>query len=163
MEKSIIWPGSGKSEAGQRDCLPSLTECKLLFQIKNLSLNHFSMHKCPAFSIINNGRWWVHGRRRGRRSPSATTTYKIMILLPAFRTFSLVSLNNTIFHPNSSFSLVWNIFFIEIKSSYERALLLTVRQTCFPSDDMNPHHDFTDFLMAIVQPSSIAIYAGYLF
>lgn len=86
MEKSIIWLGSGKSEAGQRDCLPSLTECKLLFQIKNFSLNHFSMHKCPAFSIINNGRWWVGGGG-GEGAPSATTTYKIMILLPAFRTF----------------------------------------------------------------------------
>ena len=42
----------------------------------------------------------------------ATTSYKIMILLPAFRTFSLVSLYNTIFHLNSfSFSLVWKIIF----------------------------------------------------
>ena len=108
---------SGKSEAGQGDCPPSLTECKLLFQIKNFSLNHFSMPKCPEFSIINNmaGGGWEEEEKEEKEPPLldflVTTSYKIKKLLPAFRTFSLESLNNTFFHLNSSLLLVSNIFY----------------------------------------------------
>ena len=60
--------GSGKSEAGQRD----LTDCKLLFQIKCFSLNHFSVQKSAEFSIINNCRRWVGGGG-GERAPLCWT------------------------------------------------------------------------------------------
>ena len=68
MEKSIIWKVERVSWRDKGIITPSLTECKLLFQIKFFSLNHFSSHKCPEFSIINNGRRWVGGGGGGERA-----------------------------------------------------------------------------------------------
>ena len=65
------------------------------------------MHKCPEFSIINNmaEAGWEEKEEKEPHSAGFFSNYLIqnkeIKLLPAFRTFSLESLNNTFFHLNS--------------------------------------------------------------